>query len=334
MVLDFLARGVDVLAYDFTARLNIDPDIELMSSGTSDPSFVQDWQPTDIIIHMNPPLFAQVLAQLPSKLLSTVTLVGYWAWELTVLPPVWQVCARFCDEIWTPSPFVAEAVAAGLQAFAGTIQVVPHAVGRDPVQPQPLTARRTLRAALNLPEDCFFVGTSFSFKSNYARKNPCAAIDAFRLSFQAEERACLLIHCNDSKTFTRLFEHLVSFAGGDSRITILDTARCACPIRDFYGVIDLYLSLHRSEGYGLTLMEAAQAGLPVIATGWGLPPDIAEQPEVRTVSSRMIVTIDSQGVYDRYPGAKWAEPDLVEAAFELTQAYNDWSSTRSRASSG
>ena len=329
MVLDFLARGVDVLAYDFTARLGIDPDIEPMSPGTSDPSIVEAWQPTDIIVHMNPPLFAQVLAQFPSTLLSSVTLVGYWAWELTVVPPAWQVCAKFCDEIWTPSPFVAQAAMGGLQTFAGKIAVVPHAVGRDPIKSQPLSARKKLRAVLNLPADHFVVGTSFSFKSNYARKNPCAAIDAFRLSFRAGEQVCLLIHCNDSQTFTRLFDHLVSFAGEDPRIIILDTFRRAYPIRDFYGTIDLYLSLHRSEGYGLTLMEAAQAGLPVIATRWGMAPDIAARPEVHTVSSRLVVTVDSQGIYDRHPGAVWAEPDLFEAASELTQAYEIWSSTPS-----
>ena len=47
------------------------------------------------------------------------------------------------------------------------------------------------------------------------------------------------------------------------------------PINDFYAAIDIYLSTSRAEGYGLNLVEAAQAGIPVVTTGWRLAPEIA-----------------------------------------------------------
>ena len=134
----------------------------------------------------------------------------------------------------------------------------------------------------------------------------------------------LVVRCHDVARHRRLFEHLVSYAGEDARILVCDTAAVACSIREFYGMIDVYVSLHRSEGYGLNLAEAAQAGVEVVATGWGLAPDIAERLQLRTVGSRLVVPLDTQGVYERFPGALWAEPDVLEAADCLQACQAVW----------
>ncbi len=81
------------------------------------------------------------------------------------------------------------------------------------------------------------------------------------------------------------------------------------PILDFYHMLDCYLSLHRSEGYGLNLAEAASLGIPVIATGWGLADDIAAMPGVATVPWRLVPVEDLQGTYEGL-AASWAEPTL------------------------
>jgi glycosyltransferase involved in cell wall biosynthesis len=326
MVRDLQSRGVEVLAFDFTEALDIRPNIAPI--GTSDLARLAAWQPTDLIIHLNPPQFGRVLALFPAALLSSVTVVAYWVWELTVVPLAWGEYAAFVDEIWTPSPFVAQAMAAGLADFPGSIRIVPHAVDSDPMLPIPEADRAALRGRFAIDTDCFIAGTSFSFESNYARKNPCAAIDAFRLAFPDDQRARLIIRCNDAGRFGRLFQHLVSFAGDDPRILIWDTAVVDCPIRAFYGLIDIYVSLHRSEGYGLTLAEAAQAGVRVLATGWSLAPDIARRSEIRTVGHRLVVPLDTQRFYDRYPGALWAEPDLGDAVGGLREAHQSWLARR------
>jgi glycosyltransferase involved in cell wall biosynthesis len=164
------------------------------------------------------------------------------------------------------------------------------------------------------------VGFSFSFNSNFARKNPVAAVEAFRLAFPGDEDARLIVRCNDVAGYDKLFTHLRSLGDGDSRILIWDNGEVGIGIRDFYGLLDVYFSLHRSEGYGLNLVEAVQAGLPVIATGWGLAPDIAARPGVRAVGFRLVFPLDPQGTYDSDPRARWAEPDLLEAAEALKLA--------------
>jgi glycosyltransferase involved in cell wall biosynthesis len=318
MVLDLQARGVDVLAFDLTPALKEPANLPTLA--TSDFAALVAFRPTDIVIHINPPLFARAVTVLPEKLRSSAVLIGYWAWELNVLPASWHICATATDEIWCPSPFTAEALKQGLPAYRGAISVVPHAADRDSTPHLPPDEREALRTRFGLPHTGFIAGFSFSFNSNYARKNPAAAIEAFRFAFRADEDARLIIRCNDVAGYEKLFTHLRSLADGDPRILIWDNSEARIGIRDFYGLLDLYLSLHRSEGYGLNLVEALQAGLPVIATGWGLAPDIAARPGVHKVGFRLVFPLDPQGTYDSYPNARWAEPDLREAADLLQKA--------------
>jgi glycosyltransferase involved in cell wall biosynthesis len=119
---------------------------------------------------------------------------------------------------------------------------------------------------------------------------------------------------HDAAEFPPLRADLLARAGEDPRIRFVDLASDRLPIVDFYHAIDLYLAPFRSEGYGLHLAEAAQAGLPVVATGWGLAPDILARPGVHTLAYRLVPVHDPQGFYSREPDAVWAEPDLAQAA--------------------
>jgi glycosyltransferase involved in cell wall biosynthesis len=88
-------------------------------------------------------------------------------------------------------------------------------------------------------------------------------------------------------------------------------------LADFYAALDVYLALFRSEGYGLNLMEAAQTGLPVLATRWGLAPELLALSEMTTVGYNLIPVVDPEGKYDGIAGAEWAEPDIEDAAHQL-----------------
>ena len=53
-----------------------------------------------------------------------------------------------------------------------------------------------------------------------------------------------------------------------ARIDIYDGYWSAGQIHDVMAACDAYVSLHRSEGTGLTITDALALGKPVIATGW------------------------------------------------------------------
>ena len=336
MRLDLQARGVETLALDLSSRFRLPSNVA--TEATAELSALDVWAPSDLIIHLNPPDYLHAVCLFPPEILAAVTKVAYWAWELNVVADPWRASAETADEIWTPSPFVAETIAAGIPGYDGTIRIVPHAVDRAPPRRLGAAEKEQARLRLGIPVGAFVVGSSFSFNSNYARKNPCAVIDAFRAGFPerqdgrqdgGRQDVRLVIRCNDVAHHERLFSHLVSFAGDDSRIMIWNTDQVACPMHEFYGLLQVYASLHRGEGYGLNLAEAAQAGVPVLTTGWGLAPDIAARPQLSTVGSRLIVPLDPQHTYDAYPGALWAEPDVLEAASRLQALHAEWRTSRS-----
>lgn len=315
MVRDFRARGVEVFAIDLSIAMGRKVDTDFPD--LVPPSKLEELKVSDLIVHINPPDFLNALRHFDARVLNATTLVGYWAWELPVVSPEWREAARYCDELWGPSPFVAETLQSGIPRFRGAIKVVPHAVARDPLQAPTTDERLAVRREYDIDPSKFVVGYSFSFDSNYSRNNPTAVIDAFRFAFPDDEGCCLVIRCGGAKGAPRLFEHLVKYAGSDSRIRIVNLDGSPFPIRDFYWCLNVYLSPLRSDGCGLSLVEAAQAGVSVIATGWGLSPEIASRKEVTQIGYRLVPPIDAQGFYDRFEGAVWAEPDLVDAAREL-----------------
>jgi glycosyltransferase involved in cell wall biosynthesis len=338
-----LKRGAELIVRDFETRFPEVLPVELSEAlhKPIDSTFPNLRKPdeiagsgiTDLVIHINPPEFMNALDQFGPGTLKEVCIVGYWAWELPVLSDEWRECAKYCDALWAPSPFVAKTLLLGIPEFPGEIKVLPYAVQKDPMRRLPQSEQLALRANHNLTNDQFVVGYSFAFTSNYARKNPTAVIDAFRFAFPAADRSSvLLIRCLDARPHNeRLFAHLVSYAAGDDRIRIIDADLYPFPIDQFLACLNVFLALSRSEGYGLNLMEAAQVGVTVVATGWAIAPDIAARPEVRTVGYRLVVPLDPQRAYEKFDGGLWAEPDSSQAAKILQQLKASWHSTGNRA---
>jgi hypothetical protein len=155
--------------------------------------------------------------------------------------------------------------------------------------------------------------------ANFTRKNPLAAIAAFQRAFprSGAMSAFLLLRCPDASNYPAGEEALKRAAHDDDRIRILN--RAAAPLMMFYQAIDVYLSLHRSEGYGLQLVEALQVGADVVATGWSIGDDISKRPGFHPVRSTQTPVRDPQGVYAAVPDATWAEPNIADAAALLTQ---------------
>jgi glycosyltransferase involved in cell wall biosynthesis len=83
-----------------------------------------------------------------------------------------------------------------------------------------------------------------------------------------------------------------------------------------YGCCDVFLSLHRSEGFGRGMAEALQLGVDVIATAYGRHTDFYTGPLVHPVGCQEVPI--PRGSYPCADGHVWGEPDLDHAA-ELMQ---------------
>jgi glycosyltransferase involved in cell wall biosynthesis len=276
-----------------------------------------------VIIHLNPDQLPLSLTMIGRRRLAGKRIVGFWSWELARIPESWHIGLELVDEIWTPSRFVADAIR---PLTKKPVYVAPHPVAIG-------AAGRKRRAAFGIPDEVFAVATIFDMASCFARKYPLAAIRAFRNAFGANGQALLIVKVSGASSEPALMEELREAAGGASNIRIVEENLTRADMLDLIASVDVLLSPHRSEGFGLTLAQAMLARTAVIATGWSGNLDFMNETAVKLLSFDMVPVADPQGCYAE-DGQVWAEPDVAEATAALTELAADRSRLAQLGSAG
>jgi glycosyltransferase involved in cell wall biosynthesis len=102
-------------------------------------------------------------------------------------------------------------------------------------------------------------------------------------------------------------------------LMILDEADLARgDLLSLMGACDVFLSLHRSEGFGLGIAEAGILGLQVVTSAWGGNIDFCKGEQFHLV--RCVPVQITPGAYVHGEGHWWGEPQLSTAAQQLLQA--------------
>jgi glycosyltransferase involved in cell wall biosynthesis len=238
--------------------------------------------------------------------------VGIWAWELLHFPTKWHDRFAYYDEIWVGTSFIANALA----------PVSPVPVVRIP----PVLAvdapgcRAAGRRRLGVADDELTFLFMFDFHSHAERKNPLAVVDAFRSAFRPDDRARLFVKCVNEGGSPADFAALRERAMGH-RVHLLPGYWPANEVQDLVAACDVYVSLHRSEGTGLTITDAMAHGKPVIATGWSGNMDVMNVANSFPVRYDLVEIAKSAGPYDA--GQVWAEPSVEHAAALMRAVYED-----------
>jgi glycosyltransferase involved in cell wall biosynthesis len=263
-----------------------------------------------VIVHLNPPLFRNALRMIGRRRLRGRKVIANWNWELERVPESWRAGANKAHEIWAPSQFTADAITRVLNR---PVRVVPYPVSASQVPAN--------RAAFGLPERGFVALTFVDLKSNMSRKNPLAAIGAFARAAAdpAMPPCCLVIklsgvaeHPDQASRVRRAIEAC------PARVVVLEQ-RLSKEARDtLVASADVLLSLHRSEGFGLTLAEAMSAGKRTIGTAWSGNMEFMTAENAILVPAELVPVQDEGGFYD--PNLRWAEPDVAQAADALVRA--------------
>jgi len=224
--------------------------------------------------------------------------IGYWAWELSDFPDEWANAFGYVDEVWTPSEFTRAAVAASSPV---PVRVVPHSIANTAIESD------RDRASFGISEDVFLFLFIFDFHSLLERKNPLSLIKAYKTAFGERKDVQLLIKSSHSAEHKEeLFSLQQASIGGNIRI--LDAVLTREANQQLMMSADCYVSLHRSEGFGLTMAEAMLFGKPVIATGYSGNIDFMSEADSFMVPYRMVAIDRAHGPYKA--GCHWADPDL------------------------
>lgn len=238
----------------------------------------------------------------------------YPAWELARYPEAWaRVLARF-DEVWAPSAFVREAIAAA----------VPRPVVQIPLPVEVRLPRVFGRRHFDVPEDAFVVLFSFDFASFAERKNPAAMLEAFERL--AARRPDADLHCvikarGGGPVGGAQRDLAARVAALGDRAQILTGDLTDTETKNLLRVCDVFVSLHRSEGFGRGMAEAMALGRPAVATGYSGNLEFMTPETSRLVDYRLIPV--APGAYPQGDGQVWADADPAHAADILEALLDD-----------
>lgn len=255
------------------------------------------------IIFINPDYLQQALKKIGSARLEGRYLIACWFWELERVPEAWLPAIDQVDEIMVASEFIENAF---------------RRVTSKPILrvPQPLSEIHDSglqRVDFGLEEGKFIFLVTFDFNSWVERKNPYAALNAFRSAFPLErDDVRLLIKSSNGFRHPEKLRELLNVSAQDGRILVRDQIIDRAHLNALQRCANAYVSLHRAEGLGLGLAECMAMGKPVIATAWSGNMDFMSEENSCLVGFRMIPV--REGEYPNSEGSFWADANIEEAA--------------------
>jgi glycosyltransferase involved in cell wall biosynthesis len=173
----------------------------------------------------------------------------------------------------------------------------------------------------SVPAGRFVFLFTFDFLSVFERKNPLAIVEAFSKAFTPSEGPVLVVKSVNGD-LRRLGRDRVRLAAADRPDIVLIEDYLTNDERDaLLARADAYVSLHRAEGFGLTMAEAMILGKPVIATGYSGNLDFMTEENSFLVPYEMAEV--PPGCEPYLPGTPWAEPDVDVAARLMRQVVDE-----------
>jgi glycosyltransferase involved in cell wall biosynthesis len=277
-----------------------------------------------VIAAVNAELNQPLRDQFGEYLFRNTYVIGQWFWELETPPPWYKPAYRLVDELWAPTRFIEE-------------MLVKSSPKRVKVRYMPLPLREprvvegVTKVDLGIPERYMFLFT-FDFMSVMKRKNPVGLVEAFRRAFPDGDGPVLVLKSINGNSRPEASRVLREAIGDAMNIVWIDRYLDSEQSAALMNLCDCYVSLHRSEGLGLTMAEAMLLGKPVIATGYSGNLDFMKPDTSYLVPWKKVPVGSDAEAYD--PHARWAEPDLDEAARLMRHVYENPEEAQSRAKRG
>lgn len=271
---------------------------------------------------------------------------GYTVWELERLPTHWPAILNRLDGVIVPCRWNAETFAAS--GVTVPIHVVPHlpqfpaSKANSPAPPSALEAGGA--EAFSAERFLFY---TVGFWSN--RKAPDLVVRAFLEAFTRADDVALLVKTSN-KDITRLhrswrqgfrrrhpspkatLHRLLRGRGATPQVSVIADEQLAdAEMLALHRRGDCYVSLARSEGWGMGAFDAAMLGNPVIMTGYGGQLDFLDRRYAHLVEHTMAPVHEPTWSANYRPSDLWAEPDIAHAAGLMRKVYENREWARNRA---
>lgn len=296
-----IANTIESSKYDFTIINYVQLSALHMNDYTWDYRMSETAKYNLNIIHINPYELGLAYLQLDKSIWDYRYNIAFWLWELEEFPDEWTECIPYLNEIWTPSEFASQSIRAKTDKPVITI---PYWVTAP-------TDDSCTRKYFMLPEDKFLYLIMYDSSSTIERKNPLGAIKAYLMAFEEEkEDVGLVIKINNNQKNDIIA--IKELTTGYSNVYIITDILEKQQVNSLIECVDVFISLHRAEGFGLVLAEAMLLGTPTIATNWSSNTEFMTDETACLVDYKLIRIEKDCGIYKA--GYRWADPNLLSAS--------------------
>lgn len=262
------------------------------------------------LFHINPYEIGLAYMYLDKEIWKDRYNIAFWLWELEEFPEEYKRVIKFFDEIWTPSEFTSNSIR---KVTSKPVYTIPYYV----------TAACDIkydRKYFGLPDDKFLYLIMFDSNSTMLRKNPVSAIEAFKRAFPKDNHQVgLVIKVNNPDP--KNIDFLQSMLKDYNNIYYITKVMDKIEVNSLIADVDVFVSLHRAEGFGLVMAEAMLLKTACIATNWSSNTEFMNSENACMLSFEMTKIQKSEGCYEE--GGVWAEPSIAEAAVYMRKLKED-----------
>ena len=261
--------------------------------------------PDFYLFHGIPPQWARLAFRLPNA-------IGITVWETDTMPSQWRNILNHVLDVWLPSEF--------------NVSVFHRALEKRPFRiPHPIFHSLSdgkvsdVETFLEVTEHDFVFYSIFEWQD---RKSPLELLTAYLQAFPTACKTVLILKTNPGavQVAHQALETARQQVHSQARVVMRCEAWSAAEIEALHARGDCYVSLHRGEGWGYPLFEAASRGTPVIATDYAGPLDYLQPPEHHLVRCELGEVRQPYMYY--HPHMRWAEPDVAHAVELMRWLYS------------
>lgn len=271
-----------------------------------------------VILHCTPDLWPQYLEK-HKDTLKDKKVIGYTVWETNILNPVWVANINLVSEVWCPSSY-------NKQVFENSgvtipIKVVPHLFFRNTL---PKKQDVTIHGAI----DGYY--TFYNVSEYNERKNINELLETYCQTFTSNDciQLILKIHYKDYLTVNLAYckqeiDKILKKYPYHAHIVVLYDNLDDNDLLNLHAYGDCYITLTRSEGFGLTIFDAYNYGKKIIATGYSGYIDFLGNDYEGLVNYKLI-NVDGMKTFNNnynHAGQLWAQPDLEHTKLLMKQIY-------------
>ena len=187
--------------------------------------------------------------------------------------------------------------------------------------------RDNVREKYNIGAKDFMVFFNFDFASSYFRKNPEGILRAFAKALGNKPDATLVFKTMRAKRCKVMSDRLHALAtslGLSSKLITIDDFIPQEDLVNLTNACDVYMSLHRGEGFGLGIAEAMSLGKAIIVTDYSSTTEFCNARNSMPIPYKLVPVPPNQVDVDAYRYVtSWAEPDISSAAQALEKLYRN-----------